>query len=196
MARSPSFRPLRNDPERSSRLRGKKAELQVQRAYLDGALAGFSGYIAADELYDGPFCVLSIVDNHNFRRLSYRVLDHAPTAKDIAAFFKSFKAELDTRGLKLLGITTDGAPLYPAPIVEVFGPDVPHQLCRFHIIKELNKAILHAVASVRKRLNAALPKLPRGRPSKANCARIARIKRKQQRIADLTDAPISVEIRR
>jgi len=113
------------------------------------------------------------------------VLDHAPTAKDIAAFFKSFKAELDTRGLKLLGITTDGAPLYPAPIVEVFGPDVPHQLCRFHIIKELNKAILHAVARVRKRLNAALPKLPRGRPSRANRARIARIKRKQQRIADL-----------
>ena len=37
--------------------------------YLDAALADFSGYIAADELYDGPFCVLSIVDNRTFRRL-------------------------------------------------------------------------------------------------------------------------------
>ena len=33
-------------------------------------LAEFSGYIAADELYDGPFCVLSIVDNHTFRRIT------------------------------------------------------------------------------------------------------------------------------
>ena len=51
--------------------------------YLDAALADFSGYIAADELYDGPFCVLSIVDNRKFRRLTYRVLDHNPTHADI-----------------------------------------------------------------------------------------------------------------
>ena len=40
-------------------------------AYLDQALADFSGYITADEFYDGPFCVLFIVDNHRFRRLHY-----------------------------------------------------------------------------------------------------------------------------
>jgi hypothetical protein len=37
---------------------GKKAARQMGTAYLDGGLADFSGYIAADELYDGPFCVL------------------------------------------------------------------------------------------------------------------------------------------
>ena len=42
---------------------GKKAEEHVTGEYLDAVLAEFSGYIAADELYDGPFCVLSIVDN-------------------------------------------------------------------------------------------------------------------------------------
>src|SRR3972149_876015 len=47
-----------------SRRRGKKAERTIEQEHLDHALAGFSGYIAADELYDGPFCVLSIVDNH------------------------------------------------------------------------------------------------------------------------------------
>jgi hypothetical protein len=46
--------------------------------YLAWALADFSGYIAADELYDGPFCVLSIVDNRTFKRLLYQVLDHDP----------------------------------------------------------------------------------------------------------------------
>ena len=31
--------------------------------FLDWALADFSGYVAADEVYDGPFCILSAVDN-------------------------------------------------------------------------------------------------------------------------------------
>ena len=42
---------------------GKKAADRIGTDYLDWALDSFSGYIAADELYDGPFCVLSIVDN-------------------------------------------------------------------------------------------------------------------------------------
>ena len=42
---------------------GEKAKRRIPTAYLDWALSDFSGYIAADELYDGPFCVLSIVDN-------------------------------------------------------------------------------------------------------------------------------------
>jgi len=27
-----------------------------------------------DELYDGPFCILSIVDNRSYKRLFYQVL--------------------------------------------------------------------------------------------------------------------------
>ncbi len=57
-------------------------------AYLDEVLADFSGYIAADELYDGPYCVLSIVNNRTFRRLIYEVLDHDPTHADIRRFFQ------------------------------------------------------------------------------------------------------------
>jgi hypothetical protein len=91
-------------------------------------LSDFSGYIAADELYDGPYCVLSIVDNRTFKRLLYQVLDHDPTHVDIEAFFRRFQAGLVARGLTLKGITTDGSPLYPEPIATVFGP-VPHQLC-------------------------------------------------------------------
>ena len=46
--------------------------------FLDWALADFSGYVAADELYDGPFCILSAVDNRCYKRILYEVLDHAP----------------------------------------------------------------------------------------------------------------------
>ena len=74
-------------------------------------LAEFSGYIAADELYDGPFCVLSIVDNHTFRRITYEVLDHDPKHGDIQRFFRTFQTALDERGLTLRGITTHGSAL-------------------------------------------------------------------------------------
>jgi hypothetical protein len=35
--------------------------------FLDWALADFSGYVAADEVYDGPFCILSAVDNRCYK---------------------------------------------------------------------------------------------------------------------------------
>lgn len=128
--------------------------------------------------------MLSIVDNRNFRRLTYRVLDHSPTAKDITRFLADFKQELDARGLAPRGITTDGSPLYPQPIALVFGT-VRHQVCQFHVVKELTAAVLHALAKVRKQLTAKLPALPRGRPSKANRRQTARVKRQQRRIAEL-----------
>ena len=58
--------------------------------FLDWALADFSGYVAADELYDGPFCILSAVDNRRYKRILYDVLDHDPTHEDIRAFLRAF----------------------------------------------------------------------------------------------------------
>jgi len=164
----------------------KKAEHHVATEHLDAALSGFSGYIAADELYDGPYCVLSIVDNRNYRRLTYEVLDHNPTHDDIIRFFQAFKKELDKRGLTLQGITTDGSPLYPVPIAEVFG-EVRHQICEFHVIKELTHAIIRAVARARKQLKAGMPKLGRGRPSKSTNKLARRRKRLKKKVSDLFD---------
>ena len=148
-------------------------------------LADFSGYIAADELYDGPFCVLSIVDNRTFRRISYEVLDHDPTHADLERFFRKFQSLLEERALELRGITSDGSNLYPEPISTVFG-DVPHQICEFHIIKEITKAVLRAVAKVRKELAATKPKLGRGRPSSPAARQAARRrKRIDQKVGDL-----------
>jgi hypothetical protein len=159
----------------------------MDAGYLDWAMADFSGYVAIDELYDGPFCVLSIVDNRTFKRLLYEVLDHAPTHKDIIAFLRRFHAILQQRGVTLRGVTTDASPLYPEPLRTVLG-DVPHQICEFHVIKELTKAILRAVAKVRKSLAARKPTLKRGRPSTAAAKTAVRQReRLQRRIADLFD---------
>ncbi len=156
-----------------SRPGGKKAARRIDTEHLDWALSDFSGYIAADELYDGPFCILSIVDNRTFKRLTYQVLDHDPTHVDITAFFRRFHSALEARGLAVAGITTDGSPLYPGPIAAVFG-EIPHQLCTFHVLREVTKAVLSAVAQERKRLAATMPKLPRGRPRADKAARAMR----------------------
>jgi len=52
---------------------------------LDWALETFSGYVAVDELYEGPYCVLSAVDNRQYKRILYEVLDHDPCHDDIDA---------------------------------------------------------------------------------------------------------------
>jgi hypothetical protein len=160
-----------------SRTGGKKAKPRIDADYLDWALSDFSGFIAADELYDGPFCILSIVDNRTFKRLAYEVLNRDPTKADIETFFRRFQAALQARGLTLQGITTDGSELYPEPIATVFG-DVPHQLCTFHILRELSKAVLSAVAKLRKALAASAPKLSRGRPGTKAARRAARRKKR------------------
>ncbi len=119
-----------------------------------------------DELYDGPFCILSIVDNRSYQRLFYQVLEHDPSAEDVSAFCQRFQTVLQARQLTVRGITTDGSALYPSVIAAVFGA-VPHQICEFPILQELNQAILRAVAQVRKQLAAQQPKLGRGRPTAA-----------------------------
>ena len=156
----------------------------VTGEYLDDVLRDFSGYIAADELYDGPYGILSIVDNHQFRRILYEVLDHKPMGADIERFFRRFKKALDDRGLRLHGITTDGSVLYPAPLAVVFG-GVKHQICQFHIIADLTKTVLHALSVARKQLLAQVPKRGRGRPSASQKLAVRHAKRIQEKAAEL-----------
>jgi hypothetical protein len=133
--------------------------------YLDKALSDFSGYLAIDEVYDGLFCILSVVDNRRYNRLAFCVLEHDPTQDDVRAFLKEFQGQLEKRGLAVRGITTDGSPLYPKVLKELW-PDAPHQLCEFHVKKEITKAVLHALAKLRKEMTAQIPKQRRGRPCK------------------------------
>jgi len=78
-------------------------------AYRANALADFSGYLAIDAVYDGPFCILSVVDNRSYNRLAFRVLDQNPPQDDVRAFLTEFQGRRDSRGLSVRGITTDGS---------------------------------------------------------------------------------------
>jgi hypothetical protein len=165
---------------------GKKAPGQIGGAFLEWALAAFSGYAAVDERYAGPDCVLSAVDTRPYQRVLYEVLDHEATHTDIEAFLGRWKTAFDERGWVLQGITTAGSALSPAPIRIVFG-DVPHQLCPFPRIKDLTTGVLKAVANERERLAQSKPQVQRGRPSSQEQAarRRARISQDvQQKISD------------
>jgi hypothetical protein len=139
-----------------SRQRGKKSRADIDTEYLGRVLETFSGSLAIDELYDGPFCVISIVDNRMYQRLAYRVLEKSPTKEDVGRFLRDFAARLASHGCRVQGITTDGSSLYPQALAKVF-PGVPHQVCEFHMLKEITRAILHALARVPKRWQAESP---------------------------------------
>jgi hypothetical protein len=135
-------------------------------------------------VYDGPFCVLSVVDNRKHVRLHFRVLDHDPTHDDVRAFLTEVQAELAKRGLTVRGITTDGSSLYPKILNELWS-GVPHQLCEFHVLKEITKAVLRGLAKLRKERKAQIPRQRRGRPSQEQQKRAGKIAREKQRVADL-----------
>src|SRR5581483_5154678 len=111
----------------------------------------------------------------------YRVLEHAPTRDDVRDFLRDFRAHRGTRGPTVRGITTDGSNLYPVPWAELF-PGIPHPVCEFHVLKELTRAVLRALAELREELKAPIPMRPRGRPGKAQAKAARRARRSEQRV--------------
>ena len=110
-------------------------------------------------MYDGPYCIYYAVDPATQKRMAFQISDEG-TEEETRRFF----VYLREMGLSVKGVTTDGSPLYPKVIAEVF-PGAKHQVCRFHILKEINLLVLRALAGFRK----SLPKPPRrkrGRPKK------------------------------
>lgn len=165
---------------------GEKVNLEAE--YLPEVLENFSGYLAVDEVYDGPFCILVCVDAKHGRRLAYKVLDEQPTKDHMEAFLGEVRARLAGWDLKVRGITTDGSPLYPGPIQTVF-PGLRHQVCVFHIFHELNRLILKALMRIRRELKGQEGKpRRRGRPSKREAKKIKRLKRLRKYIKQLRKA--------
>ena len=150
--------------------------------------------MAADALYDGPFCMLSAVDKRRDKRILSDGLDHDPAHEDIRTFLGRLTMALTARDLTLGGMTTDGSALSPAPLAALLH-GVPHHVWTFHVLAEVGKAVLGAVASARKRLAAPQPKWPKGRPSTPAAQAAARQKKRltQQRVDFYTHRHLFVQ---
>jgi hypothetical protein len=121
--------------------------------------------------------VRSAVDNRGDKRIRYDVLDHDPTHEDMRALRRRRHTALAARDLTLRGIPTDGAPLSPTPLAEVFR-GVPPQRCQVHVVKASVKAVVKAVSSERQRLAAQQLQWPRGRPSTKAAKQAARTQKR------------------
>ena len=161
-------------------------------SWLDRALHAFSGYLALDELYEKRRrCVLSAVDAISGRRLIYDVLPDTPGHPvghaQVRPMLQRLNGALQTRGLRVRGVVSDGSMLYRQLVGEVFGPSVPHQVCRFHVMQAIHLAALHAVARLRQRLKAAFPHVTRGRPCKTphDQERVRQLQAGRQRVREL-----------
>ena len=61
---------------------------------------------------------------------------------------RRFLQNLKTWGLNPRVVVTDGSNLYPRVLAKLW-PDAEHQLCVFHVLKDINKLVLDAVRRVR-----------------------------------------------
>src|SRR4051794_35514479 len=115
-------------------------------------LEHFSGTLCVDELHLGRFTLLLATDP-----LSDLPVAFALVAANDRDHMRRFLGNLKTWGLSPEVVVTDGSNLYPGVLAELW-PDADHQLCVFHVMKEINKLILDAV----RRLRAAVSRRGEG----------------------------------
>jgi hypothetical protein len=143
-------------------LRWKVAQLDLQ-PHRQLVLAKFSGTLCVDELHLGRFTLRLATDP-----LSDLPVAFALVGRNDKDHLLRFLQNLKRWGLLPKVVVTDGSSLYPAVLAELW-PTARHQLCVFHLLKDINDLILKAVRrlarSMARRGNAGRQR-QRGRPSK------------------------------
>jgi len=131
----------------------------------------FSGTLCVDELHLGRYALLLATDPLNNLPVAFALV-----ATNDQDHMRRFLKNLKTWGLNPQVVVTDGSNLYPAVLKELWS-DADHQLCVFHVIKDINKLILDAVRRMRTAMNRrgkAGRKKKRGRKGAKSKARAAR----------------------
>jgi hypothetical protein len=131
----------------------------------------FSGTLCVDELHLGRFTLLLATDPLADVPVAFALVD-----KNDQGHMRRFLLNLKNWGLNPDVVVTDGSNLYPAVLTELWS-DADHQLCVFHVIKDINKLILDAVRRMRTAMNRrgkAGRKKKRGRKGAKSKAAAAR----------------------
>src|SRR3954452_3481414 len=123
-------------------LRGR-AEALDMAAHRRMVLKHFSGTLCVDELHLGRFTLLLATDP-----LADLPVAFALVAKNDQGHMERFLRNLKNWGLNPTVVVTDGSNLYPT-VLEELRSDADHQLCVFHILKDINKLVLDAVRRLR-----------------------------------------------
>lgn len=142
--------------------------------YRRWVLEHFSGTMCVDELHLGHYTLLLATDPINDFAVAFALV-----AKNDGDHMNRFLGNLKTWGLVPEVVVTDGSPLYPKLLAELW-PEARHQLCVFHVIRDINKHVLDALKRMRRQMSRRGNRgrrRKRGRPKKAHQAQ--RKRRKQ-----------------
>jgi len=150
------------------RQRAKQLDMSEHRRRV---LDHFSGTLCVDELHLGRFTLLLATDPLNDLPVAFALV----AANDQVHMLR-FLRNLKNWGLEPRVVVTDGSNLYAAVLGELWS-EADHQLCVFHVIKDINKLILDAVRRMRKAMinrGKAGRRKKRGRKSRKAKAAAAR----------------------
>jgi hypothetical protein len=148
--------------------RARELDLSAHRRKV---LSLFSGTLCVDELHLGRFTLLLATDPLADLPVAFALVD----AND-QGHMRRFLQNLKNWGLAPKVVVTDGSNLYPAVLGDLWS-DADHQLCVFHVIKDINKLVLDAVRRLRSamsRRGKAGRKKKRGRKGAKSKAAAAR----------------------
>jgi transposase-like protein len=115
-------------------------------AYRQWAVANFSGTLCLDEIHLGQHALLLATDPLRDFPVGFALV----SAND-EAHMGRFLRQLQAHGLSPRVVVTDGSSLYPQLLAEIW-PQAAHQLCIFHVLQDINNAVLQAVRRIRVRL--------------------------------------------
>lgn len=127
-------------------LRWQVAQLDLA-AHRRAVLGQFSGTLSIDELHLGQHTLLLATDP-----LADLPVAFALVPKNDQDHMRRFLKNLKEWGLAPHVVVTDGSNLYPAVLAELW-PFAHHQLCVFHLLKDINDLILDAVRRLRRGLS-------------------------------------------
>src|SRR3954451_17561577 len=128
----------------------------------------FSGTLCLDELHLGKTTLLLATDPLQDLPVAFALV----SAND-SGHMRRFLKNLKVWGLSPEVVVTDGSNLYPEILAELW-PEARHQLCVFHVLKDLHKLVLDAVRRLRRGLSRRGNrgrKRRRGRPPKGRARR-------------------------
>ena len=109
-------------------------------------LLNFSGVLCIDEVHDSGRTILFATDPLNNFTVSFALVE-----QNDQAHMDQFLQTLKDRGLDFQVAITDGSPLYKDSL-QSYWKDLEHQLCIFHVIKEVNNLILDGVRAIKNRI--------------------------------------------
>jgi hypothetical protein len=130
--------------------------------YRRWTLAHFSGTLCLDEIHLGQRTLLLATD-----ALSDFPVAFALVSANDQEHMRRFLHNLRNWGFAPQVVVSDGSNLYPRLLAEVW-PQAQHQLCLFHLLRDVNACVLGALRRLRRQLaRQGRANRRRGRPSKA-----------------------------